>query len=648
MPLMLFYTVLAFWIPFFGSSKESPKHSIGPPPAWVKPCNFEKNPAIKPSQNHTQMLLIEDQELWEEKAFYYRRVFKILNEAGAQNFHRIKITFNPSFQRVVMHTLRLERKGEVYDLLSHSTPEVINQEPDIDKNFYHGSQTLVYFLGDVHIGDIIEFSYSCFGRQSFSNKIFDIIPVQERSSIEKIYYRLLADPKRLVQTKSFHTSLEPQVVDLNPHLREWTWEALETPPYLEESDTPDWYHPYARIQVTDFQSWKELAEVTSALYKLPFDFAPSEEMLHYIQHWKDQARDPLQRALLSVRFVQDEVKYLGFGEGTKGFKPDDPRDTLARRFGDCKNKSLLLKTLLNLMEIEADIVLVNQQRGKILPEMLPAPNLFNHVVIRIFIDGVYYYVDPTLSQQKGSLKNNFFPDYYSGLVISPDTTELTMLPRAVLQHPREIHTMIRLSSPTQADLTIRETRYGQEANYMRQDIARVSSEVYFKDSLKEVQRQYKGATEVNPIQVIDDVENNVLIIEKHYQISTRARPGKRFLKVDSAIHRNILENDIDLDRSAPYKLSYPKWVKEHIHIENPFTEWELEEEAFENTLQSAEYAYHMKREGHAADFTYELHHLDDHISISENEKYWHFVNEVESHSSQELYIAPAGLPPARP
>ena len=64
-----------------------------------------------------------------------------------------------------------------------------------------------------------------------------------------------------------------------------------------------------------------------------------------IEQWKDSATSKSDLALMALRFVQDEVRYLSISEGSKGWQPAHPTLTFERRFGDCKDKSFLLHAL---------------------------------------------------------------------------------------------------------------------------------------------------------------------------------------------------------------------------------------------------------------------------------------------------------------
>jgi transglutaminase-like putative cysteine protease len=81
-----------------------------------------------------------------------------------------------------------------------------------------------------------------------------------------------------------------------------------------------------------------------------------------------KAADDEEYILEAIRFVQDEVRYLGVETGINTHKPYPPSQILAQRFGDCKDKSLLLTTLLQARNIEAYPVLVNTSLKQSLDE----------------------------------------------------------------------------------------------------------------------------------------------------------------------------------------------------------------------------------------------------------------------------------------
>lgn len=262
---------------FFGKNEAPGGFSKQPPAAWVQPSTFSLEPIpLKPSQVNVQHLLIDTQRNWEEKTTYYHRAIKVLTQNGVEHISQLKIDFNPSYQNIVMHAIRLFRDGEWVDRLEKSRHNVLQREEELEQNIYNGRRTLVYFLEDVREGDIIEYAYSYRGRLPlFDSHYMDAVYLQRGSAAEKLVYRVLMHPKHQFFIKAVNTTIEPRITDLSSSMREWLWEASATPTRLYESYEPGWYNPDARIQMSAYKSWQEVVETIAPLYVLPKDLCPS-------------------------------------------------------------------------------------------------------------------------------------------------------------------------------------------------------------------------------------------------------------------------------------------------------------------------------------------------------------------------------------
>ena len=620
----------------------SDKCSIAPPPEWVKPCDFSLEAVpIKPGQEHLQILLMDIQRNWEEKTIYVHQATKIVDQIGIEGFSQIKFNFDPSYQHIVVHQIRIYRDGEWSDRKESSRHELLQREGELEGGIFNGQWTLVYFINDLRIGDIIEYSCAFIGENPISSSRFgSIVYLEDPNVWEKLYYRVLIHPEQPFPMKFFNTSHHPTVTDISSTLREYVWEASNTAPACDDEDQPSWYKPEAHIQISQYNTWQELALELIPLYTLASNLFdnPSSEMMELVEAWKTASADPSERALLALRFVQDKIRYLGFEDGTGAFIPRDPRVILERRYGDCKDKSVLLKTLLHFMDIPAHSVLVNARRGKLLRELLPSPIVFNHAVLQIEIEGKFYYVDPTISLQGGRLQDNYFPSYHWGLVISDQTTDLTKLPEPS-QLPVEVDQDITITSPTSADLKVTEVGYGPDADQMRRILQAVGMINFRKQLLEIVQARYKGASVISPAVFVDDREKNTYTITYSYKIPTRHRSGKKTLKIYSDVIEDGVDNTINLERTSPFALVYPCHRKEHIHVTNPFNNWPADSEnsTFEN--ESIFYSFLMKKEGHSVDYTLELKHLKDHVPLDGVQDYWNIVHEIEPNPALELVIS---------
>lgn len=110
----------------------------------------------------------------------------------------------------------------------------------------------------------------------------------------------------------------------------------------------------------------------------------------------DQPLEPQARARRLYRWVQDNVRYcykhIGFG----GWKPHRAGKVLDVRYGDCKDKANLLRTLLKEADIESRLVGVYSHQGMPRPFRLPTmTGNFNHMILQILFDDGPVMVDPT-------------------------------------------------------------------------------------------------------------------------------------------------------------------------------------------------------------------------------------------------------------
>jgi hypothetical protein len=617
-------------------------HSKGATPLWVRSYDFPLEAvSAKPSQVNLQYLLIDTQRNWEEKALYRHFAVKMLTQIGVEKISQLKIDFDPSYTHVVVHAIRVFRGGEWLDRLESARYNVIQRETDLEQNIYNGELTLVYFLEDIRKGDIIEYSYSLKGSPPlFSSHYTDMIYMQRDFSVEKIVHRFLGHPDLSFLIKPVNTAIEPKICDLSTSLREWSWEASDTDPYSYETDQPIWHNPPAHIEMSQYSTWEEVAKKLYPLYTLPSDFSQSIplEMQALVEKWKISTPETVNKALLALRFIQDQIRYLGIEEGMGAFQPTDPRLTFQRRFGDCKDKTFLLHALLQLMNIPSKPLLVHTYRGKMLPNALPTPLVFDHLVLQLEIDGMTYYVDPTFSLQGGSLQTNIFPAYEWGLLLSNDSKELISLPQLIFKNPTEIATCFTLESEDIAHLEIKSVFHDFSADRFRRSLEWNGLKNIEEKSLSAIQEVYGAATLDTPTEITDDRDNNIMTLVESYRIPTHTISDKKLMKVFSYTLRSYLDSQFNPERASPYQLCYPLWVKEHIHINNPFYDWKKFEENYTQEHESLLYTLSTRINKNKADFSLELKHLKDHIPQASLRDYWVLVNDIDHQAPYKVII----------
>src|SRR5690606_18839309 len=135
---------------------------------------------------------------------------------------------------------------------------------------------------------------------------------------------------------------EPVVRDTGDAV-EVVLQSHDAPRVVNENQYPAWYQPFALAQVAPRRRWSEVVEWALPLY--PRDASLPAELERKAGEW---ARLPTPQARLAaaLRLVQDEVRYFGQEIGDSSHRPASPAVTWERRYGDCKDKTYLLVTLL--------------------------------------------------------------------------------------------------------------------------------------------------------------------------------------------------------------------------------------------------------------------------------------------------------------
>src|SRR5690606_35585692 len=180
--------------------------------------------------------------------------------------------------------------------------------------------------------------------------------------------RLVAPVERHLSFLQHKTDISVQVTEHKTE-KEYTWTQKRKSALINENNTPSWFDANEYITVTDFASWGEVAKWAAKQFEI------SDRDLQQLRtelNRQLKQDDPDAFILNAIRFVQDDIRYLGFEHGLNSHKPHAPLKVLQQRFGDCKDKSLLLCALLRSEGIEAWPVLVNTVRVKVLDKALPS------------------------------------------------------------------------------------------------------------------------------------------------------------------------------------------------------------------------------------------------------------------------------------
>jgi hypothetical protein len=191
----------------------------------------------------------------------------------------------------------------------------------------------------------------------------------------------------------------------------------------------------------------------------------------------------------------------------------------ARRFGDCKDKSFLLVTILRALKIEAFPVLVNDRRRQELAELEPSATLFNHVLVQVNLDGQSFWLDTTATFERGALTLRFWPAYAWGLKVAPGVTELESIPPCPVQPRTTVTEYLNIGLLNELStvklVTVAE---GPDAESLREHFATTPREDIERDNLNAYAKLYPFMSRTAPLVYSDDEQQNRVVTTEFYAI----------------------------------------------------------------------------------------------------------------------------------
>ncbi|HZT59715.1 MAG TPA: DUF3857 domain-containing transglutaminase family protein [Pyrinomonadaceae bacterium] len=551
-------------------AQAKPSFKVQPPPAWVQPVAAPQPDGggqAKDAESGVRFLLDDRQTRVSGKGVegYYHFVELVSTAAAVEKVSQLQLDFEPSFQSLVIHHIQIVRAGQTINVLRPSEIRIIEQEGELDQRLFNGTLSAVAFLDDVRPGDLLDYAYSVNGDNPvLAGNYADALPLAENDPVDYLHARLLWPTARKLFVKPQQTDVQPAVRALGGET-EYVWERRDVPAVETEDSTPTWFDPAPSVQLSEFETWADVARWAAPLYEVK---TLSPALKSQIEEWR-KLPTPEARLLAARRFVQDEIRYLGIELGPYSHTPTQPSKVFERRFGDCKDKSLLLATILNALGIKAHTALVNTDARHALDDWQPSPYDFDHVIVEAELDGKTYWIDATISYQRGTLATYYAPDYERALVMRPDADALTVIPHTPSPTPTtsvlDEYRVKSFDAPVAFKVTT--TYRGIDADAVRYQLASKSRKDFAKDSLNYYAGHDRSIQGDGLPDITDDEEANVITTVEHYTIPNFWKESAHeFLapRVGDQLDKPNVSR-----RSMPLAVTFPASVEETVEIHLP-------------------------------------------------------------------------------
>lgn len=138
--------------------------------------------------------------------------------------------------------------------------------------------------------------------------------------------------------------------------------------------------------------------------------------------------DELTKVKKIYYWVQDNIKYIAFEDGMRGFIPHNGDYVCTKRYGDCKDMASIIVNMLNHAGIEAHYTWIGSRKLPYKYTELPTASVDNHMIATYIKDGKYYFLDATGQYQPFGLPTSMIQGKQALIAFNKDKYEIKEVP----------------------------------------------------------------------------------------------------------------------------------------------------------------------------------------------------------------------------
>jgi len=374
---------------------------------------------------------------------HVREAYKILRPEGRERGTAF-LDFGRSKKIISFHGWCIPAQGKDYEVKEKDSVEVA--APAEGGYLMNDTRFRILHIPAPDPGNIVGYEYEVEERPFW---LQDVWSFQGEDPVREAHYSLQLPPGWVFKSSWIaHEETKPE-----ENGNTLQWKILDVKALRAEPRMPPWRGLAAQMVVSffpsggtplkkEFATWDDIGIWLGQLYSSQME--PSEGIKQEVKSLTDGKATTLEKMHALASFVQHDIRYVAIELGIGGWQPHAAPDVFAHRYGDCKDKATLLRTMLREIGVSSYQVAINTERGSVTSDT-PAHSAFNHVILAIHLPddvhdsslmaisvnsklGRLLFFDPTneimpFGQIGGYLQANY------GLLVTPDGGELVQLPQ---------------------------------------------------------------------------------------------------------------------------------------------------------------------------------------------------------------------------
>jgi tetratricopeptide (TPR) repeat protein len=356
------------------------------PPALTFTSLKTEDPSLTPLLENQGLVVLNDQfqidvrpgGLLTETRY---QLLRPMARAEAEALGEYRISYKPSREQLEVHFARtILPDGTTLDAGEQAFHRVSPSDTSTG-NVYSDDQILVISLPQVREGVAIEIQYTKKTKSTITES-------QWWSSRRFQAYSPFLHARLAVRT-ALNDSLSydrlgsvptPETEQVGDH-RIYRWSMANVPGLKQEEHDPPLDARAASVFVSSYKSWDEVAGWLRRLFQN--QYVLSSEAKATVARLTEGTQDPVEKTRRIYNHLIESVRYVAVELGISSYEPRVAAETYRNRYGDCKDRGVLLIALLKEAGIRASPALVRTRDEGPLFRNAPAPGQFNHLIVYV-------------------------------------------------------------------------------------------------------------------------------------------------------------------------------------------------------------------------------------------------------------------------
>ncbi len=332
-------------------------------------------------------------------------VFKILNERGKDSAD-IEIGYNSRAEIAsIIYARTITAEGKILPLIENAIKVVT---PYSSYPSYSDYKELTFSMPGVTVGSIIDYKVVIEEKKpEIEGKFSSGFYFQAHNPAYLCRYKVITprdtNLKYLVLNPLQGIQLSPNIIH-DRNKKTYLWEYKNIPQIIKEKSMPPEDEVAFRILVTTMNSWEEFSNWWRK--KIAGKTEPDESIKRKVAELTKNLSTPKEKMEAIFDYVKGEIRYVSIDLGKSGYEPENAKQVFENKYGDCKDKSTLLISMLRIAGIPAYYVLIPTSSMGNLIKDFPYPFQFNHCIVAVKNEDKYHFIDPVAK----NYRFDYFPD----------------------------------------------------------------------------------------------------------------------------------------------------------------------------------------------------------------------------------------------